>query len=87
MKTLISVLIVMCLFSFVYAAEPPKIIKLKDVVFDHEGHKGDCISCHDSLEGNNKINGFGKDVAHEKCVGCHKGLGSGPTGCKECHKQ
>lgn len=87
MKTLISVLTVVYLFSLAYADEPPKIIKFKDVVFDHEGHKGDCISCHDTQEGNSKISGFGKDIAHEKCVGCHKALGSGPTVCKECHKQ
>lgn len=87
MKIFITALTVLCLFSFAYATEPPKIIKLKDVVFDHEGHKGDCISCHESQAGGNKISGFGKDFAHNKCIGCHTALGSGPTVCKECHIQ
>jgi hypothetical protein len=26
-----------------------------------------------------------KDAYHQRCIGCHKELGTGPTGCAECH--
>ena len=71
-----------------YATEPPKVIKFKNnVTYDHEGHKGICNSCHDSLSGANKIAGFGKEWAHKNCIGCHTTMGSGPTTCSDCHKK
>lgn len=70
------------------AMEPPKIIKFKNnVVFDHEGHKGDCMSCHDTVNGGTKITGFGKEWAHKVCIECHSSMGSGPTSCNDCHKR
>lgn len=71
-----------------YSLESPKIINFKNnVVFDHEGHKGDCISCHDTPEGGNKITGFGKEWAHKVCIGCHTSMGNGPISCSDCHKK
>lgn len=80
---LVSVFTIPC-----HAMEPPKIIKFKNnVVYDHEGHKGDCISCHDTLDGSQKIAGFGKEWAHKVCIGCHNSVGNGPTSCNDCHKK
>lgn len=73
--------------TLAYATESPKTITFKNVVFDHEGHKGDCISCHGTRDGGNKIPDFGKEWAHKTCIGCHTAIGSGPTVCKECHKK
>ncbi|MEI6214988.1 MAG: cytochrome c3 family protein [Desulfuromonadales bacterium] len=78
----------MAALSAVAASNPPKIITFKNnVVFDHEGHKGDCNSCHDSVDGGSKIAGFGKDWAHKTCIDCHKAMGAGPTTCSDCHKK
>lgn len=69
------------------AAEPPKVITFKKgVVFDHEGHKGECLSCHDNQKGGQKIPGFSKEWAHKVCVDCHTSMGSGPTACNDCHR-
>lgn len=87
MKKSITALLVLAAVSLAYAAEPPKIINLRNVVFDHEGHKGDCITCHDTQIGGKKIAGLSKEWAHKVCVGCHTSLGSGPTECKACHKK
>ncbi len=79
-------LLVLAFIMPCYAADPPKSINFKNnVVFDHEGHKGDCISCHDSLAGATKIEGFGKEWAHKTCIGCHAAMGNGPTACADCH--
>ena len=85
----VSVGFLVLVFSFsCYAMDPPKTITFRNnVVYDHEGHKGDCISCHDSLEGGKKIPGFGKDLAHALCIGCHTSIGNGPVLCNGCHKK
>jgi predicted CXXCH cytochrome family protein len=58
------------------------------VSFPHKEHQTmlkDCKICHE--KGPGKIEGFGKDVAHKLCVGCHKTKQAGPTKCTECHKK
>lgn len=87
MKLLIVTAVLLSLIIPAYAAEPPKIILLKDVTFDHEGHKGECISCHLTSEGKQKIPGINKEWAHKTCMGCHTVMGAGPTVCKECHSK
>jgi hypothetical protein len=59
------------------------------VTFDHKKHQEtlkDCTKCHAKPAGG-KIEGFGKDLAHKTCKGCHQEMGKGPTGCKDCHKK
>lgn len=58
------------------------------VPFNHRMHTAtirDCGRCHDSGPG--RIDGFGKDMAHKMCKGCHQSMKSGPTKCGECHKK
>ena len=58
------------------------------VSFDHKKHQEtlkDCKICHENGPG--KIEGFGKDLAHKSCKGCHTDKGAGPTKCPECHKK
>ena len=45
-----------------------------------------CITCHKSNEGEKRIEGFGKDWAHKKCIGCHSNMAHAPTECDGCHK-
>jgi opacity protein-like surface antigen len=59
-----------------------------NVTFDHKKHQEsvkDCKICHEKAPG--KIEGFGKDMAHKTCKGCHTDKGAGPTKCAECHKK
>ncbi len=60
-----------------------------NVTFPHKKHeeiaKGDCKVCHEKAPG--KIEGFGKDIAHKTCKGCHESKQAGPTKCGECHKK
>ncbi|GAC1467844.1 MAG: cytochrome c3 family protein [Desulfuromonadaceae bacterium] len=59
------------------------------ITFNHKKHQEqlkDCTKCHATATGG-KIEGFGKDVAHKTCKGCHAEMKKGPTGCKECHKK
>jgi predicted CXXCH cytochrome family protein len=62
------------------------------VVFYHMNHinevKGECKPCHPS--GSGPIEGFGKELAHRVCVGCHEphdGMPEGPTKCEGCHRK
>lgn len=60
-----------------------------DVTFNHKKHQEalkDCKACHAKPEGG-KIEGFGKDIAHKTCKGCHEEKKMGPTKCGECHKK
>lgn len=75
----------------VLAEEPAKTIVLPaspgNVTFEHEKHikmKDVCTPCHASGQGG-KIEGFGKDMAHNVCKGCHSEQHAGPTGCRDCH--
>jgi cytochrome c553 len=59
-----------------------------NVTFNHKAHQekvGDCKKCHEKAPG--KIEGFGKDLAHKTCKGCHEEGKKGPTKCGECHKK
>ncbi|MCM2359831.1 MAG: cytochrome c family protein [Geobacteraceae bacterium] len=59
-----------------------------DVTFPHKKHQEllkDCKVCHE--KGPGKIEGFGKDIAHKNCKGCHEEKKAGPTKCSECHKK
>jgi DnaJ-class molecular chaperone len=71
------------------------------VAFSHEAHAlmaGDCATCHhhseagqtpscDKCHGASKESGVPglKDAYHRQCMGCHKKMEVGPTGCAECH--
>lgn len=73
------------------AEEPAKVMvlpsKLGDVTFEHQKHmkmKEACTPCHTGAT-QGKIEGFGKDMAHQVCKGCHSDQKSGPTSCKDCH--
>ncbi|MCM2359854.1 MAG: cytochrome c family protein, partial [Geobacteraceae bacterium] len=60
-----------------------------DVTFNHKKHQDslkDCKACH-ATEAGGKIEGFGKDIAHKTCKGCHEEKKAGPTKCGECHKK
>ncbi|HEY6006934.1 MAG TPA: cytochrome c3 family protein [Geobacteraceae bacterium] len=93
MKTLI--IVVAALFSVgagVVCAEEQTIVlpaKPGNVTFEHSKHKevkNACLACHTSEQGG-KIEGFGKEKAHDICKGCHEQTKSGPTKCVECHKK
>ena len=60
-----------------------------NIKFPHKQHQEllkDCTKCHSSAAGG-KIEGFGKDVAHNTCKKCHADGGKGPTKCGDCHKK
>ncbi len=62
--------------------------KMGNVTFNHKKHQEmlkDCKACHE--KGPGKIEGFGKDMAHKTCKGCHTEKGQGPTKCGDCHKK
>jgi len=75
--------------AFAGTAFAADVIEMKrGVKFDHKAHQEllkDCTKCHATATGG-KIEGFGKDLAHKTCKGCHSEGKKGPTGCKECHK-
>lgn len=59
-----------------------------NVTFNHKMHQDtlkDCKICHE--KGPGKIEGFGKELAHKTCKGCHEEKKAGPTKCGECHKK
>jgi cytochrome c553 len=59
-----------------------------NVTFAHKKHQElvkDCKVCHE--KGAGKIEGFGKEMAHKSCKGCHEEKKAGPTKCGECHKK
>lgn len=59
----------------------------KNVSFKHKAHVEalkDCTKCHAKPAGG-KIEGFGKDVAHKTCKGCHTEMKKGPVKCDGCH--
>ena len=70
-------------------AVSPKTVVLEasygKVTFPHSLHAEayDCTTCHG--EGTPGMLGLGKVKAHALCKGCHKEVGAGPTGCKDCH--
>ena len=73
------------------AEEPKKTMELPaksgNVTFEHQKHidmKQTCTPCH-ATEAGGKIEGFGKEMAHDICKGCHVKGNAGPTKCAECH--
>ncbi|NJD91750.1 MAG: cytochrome C [Geobacter sp.] len=83
---------ILSLSSVVLAAGPDTIelpASMGKVTFNHKLHQEnlkDCSKCHAKPAGG-KIEGFGKDLAHNICKGCHAANNKGPTSCKECHKK
>ena len=94
MKKISAVVAMLALTAFAGAAfAAPEVMELPasmgKVTFNHKLHQErlkDCTKCHATAAGG-KIEGFGKDVAHKTCKGCHTEMKKGPTSCKECHKK
>lgn len=91
--TIVSVVVALSFSSVVFAAESPETIELPSgmgkIAFHHNQHQEklkDCTKCHATPAGG-KIKGFGKDIAHKTCKGCHSEMGKGPTSCKDCHRK
>lgn len=85
-KTIIAMIAVVAFAGTAFSAD--MIEMKKGIKFNHKAHQEalkDCAKCHAKPEGG-KIDGFGKDVAHKTCKGCHTEMKKGPTSCKECHK-
>lgn len=84
-----KIMVALCLVAFAGTAFAADSITMKKgVVFNHKAHSEalkDCTKCHAAATGG-KIEGFGKDLAHKTCKGCHADMKKGPTSCKECHK-
>jgi flavoprotein len=92
MKKVIAAVALTLLATGAAFAEGPETItlpaKMGDVTFHHKAHQDklkDCKICHE--KGPGKIEGFGKDMAHKTCKGCHQEKKAGPTKCGECHKK
>lgn len=77
------------LAAFTGTAFAADVIELKrGVKFNHKAHQEalkSCTKCH-ATDAGGKIEGFGKEFAHNTCKGCHAAGGKGPTSCKDCHK-
>jgi hypothetical protein len=87
MKKMIAV-VALTLCYAVSAMAADVITMKKGVTFDHKAHQAkvsDCKKCHE--KGPGKIEGFGKDLAHKQCKGCHEEMKAGPTKCGDCHKK
>ncbi len=82
------IITMLALAAFTGSALAADVIEMKKgVKFDHKTHQDtlkDCTKCHVKAEGG-KIEGFGKEIAHNTCKVCHA-AGKGPTSCKDCHK-
>jgi cytochrome c553 len=92
-STIVAVIVALSFSSVVFAAGGPETIELPasmgKITFHHRQHQerlADCTKCHATAAGG-KIEGFGKDVAHKTCKGCHSEMKMGPTSCKDCHKK
>ncbi len=92
MHRVLSTIIVLSYSSVVFAAGPATIdlpASFGKVTFQHQNHQEnlkECTKCHATQAGG-KIEGFGKEIAHKVCKGCHSDAGKGPTSCKDCHKK
>lgn len=92
-STIVTAVVALSFSSVVFAAGP-EVIDLPaaskgNVSFPHLKHQEslkDCTKCH-AKEAGGKIEGFGKDVAHNTCKKCHTDSGKGPTSCGACHKK
>jgi len=85
----LKLIAIFAITAFAGSAFAADIIEMKKgVKFNHKAHQEllkDCTKCHSTAAGG-KIEGFGKDIAHNVCKGCHTEGKKGPTSCKECHK-
>jgi predicted CXXCH cytochrome family protein len=71
----------------------PEVINLKmglmQLPFQHWKHQAfnnsECFHCHKAEGG--KIEGWGKETAHNLCIPCHDLNDKGPVECKQCHKK
>ncbi len=93
MKKITAVVAMFAVTAFAGAALASDVIELPasmgKVTFPHKQHQTalkECTKCHATMAGG-KIEGFGKDIAHKTCKGCHTEMKKGPTGCKDCHKK
>lgn len=59
----------------------------KNLTFTHRKHQkktnNECWHCHKTETG--KIDGWGKEAAHNLCIPCHDLEDKGPVECKHCH--
>jgi cytochrome c553 len=91
-KTVITLLAVIAFAGTAIAAGPETITlpaKNGNITFQHWKHQErlkDCKKCHAAATGG-KIEGLGKDWAHNTCKKCHTDGGKGPTKCPDCHKK
>jgi cytochrome c553 len=92
MKKIIAAMALTLICAVAAMAAGPETITLPakngNITFQHKQHQErlkDCKLCHEKAPG--KIEGFGKDVAHKTCKGCHEEKKAGPTKCGDCHKK
>jgi len=92
MKQIIAAVALTLFAADLAFAEGPETItlpaKMGNVTFPHKKHQEGlkyCKICHE--KGPGKIEGFGKEIAHKTCKGCHEEKKMGPTKCSECHKK
>lgn len=89
-KTVIALFALAAFAGTAFAADVIDLpAKNGNVSFPHKKHQellNDCTKCHSSAAGG-KIEGFGKDLAHNTCKKCHSDSGKGPVKCGECHKK
>jgi len=91
-RTIIALAMVSLVFAWAAFGEEKTIVlpaKPGNVTFEHSKHKdvkNACLACHTSEQGG-KIEGFGKEKAHDICRGCHEQSHAGPTKCADCHKK
>ena len=92
MKKIIAAVALTLIGASAAMAAGPETITLPakngNITFQHKAHQEklkDCKVCHE--KGPGKIEGFGKDIAHKTCKGCHEEKKAGPTKCGECHKK
>ena len=89
-KTVVALFALVAFAGTAFAVSDVIELKAKNgnVNFNHKAHQEslkDCKKCHEKAPG--KIEGFGKDVAHNLCKKCHTDMGKGPTKCGDCHKK
>jgi predicted CXXCH cytochrome family protein len=90
-KAFTALFAVACVATAAHAAKTPENVTFEttragNVEFPHKLHAArGCKGCHPASPA--KLEGFGKDRAHELCKGCHENLSKGPTKCDGCHRR
>lgn len=94
-QLLVVIIAVVCTTASAKAEEPAKlgaesiILKMgtNNLTFTHRKHQkktnNECWHCHKTENG--KIDGWGKETAHNLCIPCHDLEDKGPVECKQCH--